>query len=223
MRILKMYPTSINEKYVDTLVSALRDGAVIIYPTDTLYALACDALNNRAIEKICKIKGLDPNRNTLSIVCSDISQASEYVRIDNHAFKMLKKYLPGPFTFVAGYGLDYNQKYRNLPFTFILPAATTLPKVFKGRKTVGLRVPDNSIATAIASSLGNPLMSTSVQIDKDEPYESAMPESLAMKYEGLADYIIDAGDGGIVPSTVVDITDSTSPEVLREGKGEFDE
>lgn len=204
MRILKMYPTSINEKYVDTLVSALRDGAVIIYPTDTLYALACDALNNRAIENICKIKGLDPNRNTLSIVCSDISQASEYVRIDNHAFKMLKKYLPGPFT-------------------FILPAATTLPKVFKGRKTVGLRVPDNSIATAIASSLGNPLMSTSVQIDKDEPYESAMPESLAMKYEGLADYIIDAGDGGIVPSTVVDITDSTSPEVLREGKGEFDE
>lgn len=204
MRILKMYPTSINEKYVDTLVSALRDGAVIIYPTDTLYALACDALNNRAIEKICKIKGLDPDRNTLSIVCSDISQASEYVRIDNHAFKMLKKYLPGPFT-------------------FILPAATTLPKVFKGRKTVGLRVPDNSIATAIASSLGNPLMSTSVQIDEDEPYESAMPESLAMKYEGLADYIIDAGDGGIVPSTVVDITDSSSPEVLREGKGEFDE
>lgn len=204
MRILKMYPTSINEKYVDTLVSALREGAVIIYPTDTLYALACDAFNNRAIEKICKIKGLDPDRNTLSIVCSDISQASEYVRIDNHAFKMLKKYLPGPFT-------------------FILPAATTLPKVFKGRKTVGLRVPDNSIATAIASSLGNPLMSTSVQIDEDEPYESAMPESLAMKYEGLADYIIDAGDGGIVPSTVVDITDSTSPEVLREGKGEFDE
>lgn len=204
MRILKMYPTSINDKYVDTLVSALRDGAVIIYPTDTLYALACDALNNRAIEKICKIKGLDPDRNTLSIVCSDISQASEYVRIDNHAFKMLKKYLPGPFT-------------------FILPAATTLPKVFKGRKTVGLRVPDNSIATAIASSLGNPLMSTSVQIDEDEPYESAMPESLAMKYEGMADYIIDAGDGGIVPSTVVDITDSTSPEVLREGKGEFDE
>lgn len=199
-----MYPTSINEKYVDTLVSALREGAVIIYPTDTLYALACDAFNNRAIEKICKIKGLDPDRNTLSIVCSDISQASEYVRIDNHAFKMLKKYLPGPFT-------------------FILPAATTLPKVFKGRKTVGLRVPDNSIATAIASSLGNPLMSTSVQIDEDEPYESAMPESLAMKYEGLADYIIDAGDGGIVPSTVVDITDSTSPEVLREGKGEFDE
>lgn len=204
MRILKMYPTSINDKYVDTLVSALRDGAVIIYPTDTLYALACDALNNRAIEKICKIKGLDPDRNTLSIVCSDISQASEYVRIDNHAFKMLKKYLPGPFT-------------------FILPAATTLPKVFKGRKTVGLRVPDNSIATAIASSLGNPLMSTSVQIDEDEPYESAMPESLAMKYEGMADYIIDEGDGGIVPSTVVDITDSTSPEVLREGKGEFDE
>lgn len=204
MRILKMYPTSINDKYVDTLVSALRDGAVIIYPTDTLYALACDALNNRAIEKICKIKGLDPDRNTLSIVCSDISQASEYVRIDNHAFKMLKKYLPGPFT-------------------FILPAATTLPKVFKGRKTVGLRVPDNSIATAIASSLGNPLMSTSVQIDEDEPYESAMPESLAMKYEGMADYIIDAGDGGIVPSTVVDITDSTSPEVLRDGKGEFDE
>lgn len=202
MRILKMYPSSINEKYVDEIVRALRDGGVIIYPTDTLYAIACDALNNRAIERICKIKGLDPSRNTLSIVCSDISQASEYARIDNISFKILKKYLPGPFT-------------------FLLPASTSLPKVFKGRKTVGIRIPDNKIATAIASALGNPLMTTSVNVDETAPYESAMPESIAMKYDDAADFIIDAGDGDVVPSTVIDITDSSSPEIIREGKGEF--
>lgn len=202
MRLLKMYPTSINEKYVDTIVTALKDGSIIILPTDTLYAIACDALNNRAIERICKIKDLDPNRSTLSIVCSDISQASDYAKIDNKAFKVLKDYLPGPYT-------------------FILPASTSLPKVFKGRKTVGVRIPDNPIAEALAAALGNPLMTTSIDVDADAPFESVMPDSIAMRYGDNVDIIIDAGEGEIVPSTVVDITDSSQPEVLREGKGEW--
>lgn len=202
MRLLKMYPTSINEKYVDTIVTALKDGSIIILPTDTLYAIACDALNNRAIERICKIKDLDPNRSTLSIVCSDISQASDYAKIDNKAFKVLKDYLPGPYT-------------------FILPASTSLPKVFKGRKTVGVRIPDNPIAEALAAALGNPLMTTSIDVDADAPFESVMPDSIAMRYGDCVDIIIDAGEGEIVPSTVVDITDSSQPEVLREGKGEW--
>lgn len=202
MRLLKMYPTSINEKYVDTIVTALKDGSIIILPTDTLYAIACDALNNRAIERICKIKDLDPNRSTLSIVCSDISQASDYAKIDNKAFKLLKDYLPGPYT-------------------FILPASTSLPKVFKGRKTVGVRIPDNPIAEALAAALGNPLMTTSIDVDADAPFESVMPDSIAMRYGDNVDIIIDAGEGEIVPSTVVDITDSSQPEVLREGKGEW--
>ena len=202
MRFLKMYPTSINEKYVDTIVTALKDGSIIILPTDTLYAIACDALNNRAIERICKIKDLDPNRSTLSIVCSDISQASDYAKIDNKAFKVLKDYLPGPYT-------------------FILPASTSLPKVFKDRKTVGVRIPDNPIAEALAAALGNPLMTTSIDVDADAPFESVMPDSIAMRYGDNVDIIIDAGEGEIVPSTVVDITDSSQPEVLREGKGEW--
>lgn len=197
-----MYPTSINEKYVDAIVTALKDGSIIILPTDTLYAIACDALNNRAIERICKIKDLDPNRSTLSIVCSDISQASDYAKIDNKAFKVMKDYLPGPYT-------------------FILPASTSLPKVFKGRKTVGVRIPDNPIAEALAAALGNPLMTTSIDVDADAPFESVMPDSIAMRYGDNVDIIIDAGEGEIVPSTVVDITDSSQPEVLREGKGEW--
>lgn len=202
MRLLKMYPTSINEKYIDAVVKELKDGGIIIYPTDTLYAIACDALNNRAVERICKIKDIDPGRSTLSIVCSDISQAADYARIDNVAFKMLKEYLPGPYT-------------------FLLPSSTTLPKVFKGRKTVGIRIPDNAIAIALATALGNPLMTTSVEVDDDAPYESVMPESIAMKYGDKVDIIIDAGEGDVVPSTVIDITDAYSPEVVREGKGEF--
>ena len=197
-----MYPTSINEKYIDAVVKELKDGGIIIYPTDTLYAIACDALNNRAVERICKIKDIDPGRSTLSVVCSDISQAADYARIDNVAFKMLKEYLPGPYT-------------------FLLPSSTTLPKVFKGRKTVGIRIPDNAIAIALATALGNPLMTTSVEVDDDAPYESVMPESIAMKYGDKVDIIIDAGEGDVVPSTVIDITDAYSPEVIREGKGEF--
>ena len=200
MKSLKFYPTNINRRYIDETVSALRDGKLIIYPTDTLYAIGCDALNNRAIEKICRIKGINPAKQLLSIVCSDISQSAEYARIDNNAFRLMRSNLPGPFT-------------------FILPAATTLPKAFKGRHTVGVRIPDNDIARAIADALGNPLLSTSVSIDRLEGYETVEPLSLAIQYEDTVDLLVDGGTGSTGQSTIVDCLDSSYPEITREGTG----
>lgn len=207
MKTLRMYPTSINDRYLDEIVGCLEDGGIIIYPTDTLYAVGCDALNNSAIERLCKLKGVNPQKQTLSVVCDGISMASEYARIDNEAFRVLRRNLPGAFT-------------------FILPAATSLPKVFKGRKEVGIRVPDNPIATAIATRLGHPILSSSLKVDDEVPEFDA--QELAMAFEGTVALLVDdgegtSGDGGSIPgpSTVVDLTDSRSPEVLREGKGEL--
>lgn len=200
MRILKMYESSINDRYMEQVTDALRDGAIIIYPTDTLYAIGCDALNNQAIERICKIKGINSQRTNLSITCCDISQAADYARIDNRIFRLLRDNLPGAFT-------------------FILPAANTLPKAFKGRKTVGIRVPDNVIAREIAARLGNPILTTSIQWDENEPDDGREPQAIAMRYDGIADMLIDGGTGDLMPSTVIDCLDSSSPEILREGKG----
>ncbi len=197
MRSLRMYPTSLNDRYLDEAVEALTRGDIIIYPTDTLYAFGCDALDNRAIESLCKLKGIDPRRQTLSVVCADLSMASEYARIDNEAYRILKRNLPGPFT-------------------FILPAATTLPKVFKGRRTVGIRIPDSPIARAIAERLGHPLLSTSIGGDEGSLLDV---QEMALQFEGKAALAIDGGESEGVPSTVIDITDSRSPELLREGKG----
>lgn len=199
MKILKMYTSNINDRFMDEVIDTLRDGGIVIYPTDTLYAIGCDALKNNAIERICKIKGINPQRTNLSIVCSDISQASQYARIDNRAFQLLRENLPGAFT-------------------FILPAASTLPKVFKGRKTVGIRVPDNVIACEIAARLGNPILTTSIEWD-DDPEDGCNPQAIAMKYEDVVDVVIDGGNGELTPSTIVDCTDSAAPEIIREGKG----
>ena len=199
MKILKIYNENPNDRHIDEAVEVLRDGGIIIYPTDTLYAIGCDALKNNAIERICKIKGINPQRTNLSIVCSDISQASQYARIDNRAFQLLRENLPGAFT-------------------FILPAASTLPKVFKGRKTVGIRVPDNVIACEIAARLGNPILTTSIEWD-DDPEDGCNPQAIALKYEDIVDIVIDGGSGELTPSTIVDCTDSSAPEIVREGKG----
>lgn len=199
MKILKMYTSNINDRFMDEVIETLRDGGIVIYPTDTLYAIGCDALKNNAIERICKIKGINPQRTNLSIVCSDISQASQYARIDNRAFQLLRENLPGAFT-------------------FILPAASTLPKVFKGRKTVGIRVPDNVIACEIAARLGNPILTTSIEWD-DDPEDGCNPQAIAMKYEDVVDIVIDGGNGELTPSTIVDCTDSSAPEIVRDGKG----
>lgn len=196
-----MYPTSINDRYLDEVVDTLRRGGLIIYPTDTVYAIGCDALNSRAIEKVCRIKGLNPDKNTLSIIAADMSMAAEYARIDNKAFHMLKDNLPGPFT-------------------FILPAATTLPKAFKVRHTVGVRIPDNAIATAIARELCNPILSTSIMPDADGNYP-VDPQAIALEVPSEIDLVIDGGEGSSEVSTVVNATDSTAPEILRQGAGEL--
>ncbi|MDE6395360.1 MAG: threonylcarbamoyl-AMP synthase [Duncaniella sp.] len=199
MKTLRMYPTSLNDRFLDEAVETLRDGGIIIYPTDTLYALGCNALNNSAIERLCKFKGVNPQKQTLSVVCDGLSMASEYARIDNEAFRILRANLPGPFT-------------------FILPAATTLPKVFKGRRTVGIRVPDNPISRALAERLGNPVLSTSITQDGD----AVDPITFALEHEDVASLLIDGGESDGIPSTVVDITDSRAPEIVREGKGELE-
>ena len=203
MKILKFYSGQLNDRNVNEAVETLRKGGVIIYPTDTLYALGCDALNNSAIQQLCRLKGIDPERRPLSIVCSSLSQAAEYVRIDNRSFGLIKEYLPGPFT-------------------FILPAAKTLPKVFKGRKNVGLRIPDNNVSQAIAEALGNPILSTSVEVDEDCRENATMPEALALRYAHDADLMIDNGEGSLEASTVVDLSDSSAPEIIRQGAGEIE-
>lgn len=200
MKILTIYPGSVNARHIAEAVERLRAGAIICFPTDTVYALGCDALNQRAIESLCRLKGINPDKNQLSVVCSGLSQASEYVRIDNAAYRIVKEYLPGPYTFV-------------------LPASTKLPKVFKGRKTVGLRIPDNDIAVALAEELGNPILTTSVEVG--EEWDSTNAESLAMCYGSDVSIVVDGGDGGTVPSTVVDLTDPSDTQVIRQGLGDF--
>jgi tRNA threonylcarbamoyl adenosine modification protein (Sua5/YciO/YrdC/YwlC family) len=198
MKILKIYTENPNDRHIDEAVEVLRDGGIIIYPTDTLYALGCDALNNQAIERICKLKGLKSDKTNLSIICEDISQVAEYARIGNDVFKMMRSNLPGPFT-------------------FILPALSALPKAFKGRKTVGVRVPDNAIARLLVERLGNPILSSSVKCD-DEDY-GCEPELIAQCYDGV-ELILDAGRSESIPSTVIDCTNGEL-EIIRQGKGEL--
>lgn len=197
-----MFAGSVNGRYLDEITSALEDGKLILYPTDTMYAIGCDALNSRAIEQICRIKNLDPRKNRLSILCSDISQAARYAKIDNKAFAILKQFLPGKFT-------------------FILPAATALPKQFKGRHEVGIRIPGDKISVAIASALDRPLLTASVDTDSDA--DLMIPEELADRYwsQGV-EILIDAGDKEIEESTVVDLTDPSDPQIVRQGAGIFE-
>lgn len=199
MQRLTIFPSSINTLYIERAVEAICDGGVIIYPTDTLYAMGCDALSQKAVERLCAAKGINPAKQMLSVICSDLSMAALYARIDNRAFQILKRNTPGPFTFV-------------------LPAAPTLPKAFKGRKTVGIRIPDNEIARAITEMLGHPVLSASIASDGDE---IITPDQLELIPALDAELLIDGGDSDNLPSTVVDLTDSSSPEIIRQGKGEL--
>lgn len=199
MKILKVFENNPNPKFLDMAVEALRDGDIVIYPTDTLYAIGCDALNNSAINKICKLKGINPDKTNLSIICDGISMAAEYARFDNRQFKILKNNLPGPFT-------------------FILPSSSSLPKVFKGRKTVGIRVPENNVAVELVRRLGNPILSTTISYTDDD--YAVNPELIAETYADSAAYLLDGGDGGLIPSTVVDMT-SGELEIVRDGKGDL--
>ena len=190
---------NINTRYIDEIVDCLRDGGIIVYPTDTVYALGCDALNNQAIERICAIKLMKSAKTNLSIICDDISQVAEFAKFDNKQFRMMKANLPGPFT-------------------FILPALSKLPKAFKGRRTVGIRIPDNEVARAIVRTLGRPILTTSVPGD-DEDYRCE-PGLMAESFESRVDIVIDSGRGQLMPSTIVDCT-GDEPEVTRLGKGKL--
>lgn len=203
MQLIKIYPDNPNRRAIQQVVDALRDGGIIIYPTDTLYAIGCDALNVRAIERICRIKGLDPGKAHLSIVCHDISDISRYVRINDTTHRLMRQTLPGAFT-------------------YILPAGSGLPKIYKQRKSVGIRVPDNNIVRAIVEELGNPLLSTSVATNREEPEYTTNPELLSEQYGQQVDIVVDGGEGDIVGSTIIDCT-TGEPEIIRQGKGEIED
>ncbi|MCL1937014.1 MAG: L-threonylcarbamoyladenylate synthase [Candidatus Azobacteroides sp.] len=201
--LVKIYEKNPNRREIDRIIAILKEGGIVIYPTDTVYAMGCDALNVRAIEKICKIKGINPQKTNLSIVCSDLSNISEYARIDNTVFKIMKKHLPGPFT-------------------FILNATNNLPKIYKNRKEVGIRVPNNAIVRTLIEELGNPLLSTSVRNQDDILEYGTDPELIEEEYGSIVDAVIDGGYGGLEPSTIVDCT-GDEIKIIRQGKGELTE
>ncbi|EKN19540.1 Sua5/YciO/YrdC/YwlC family protein [Parabacteroides goldsteinii CL02T12C30] len=197
--LIKIYPENPNPREIDKVIDVLRDGGLVIYPTDTVYAIGCDALNVRAVEKICQMKGINPQKSNLSIICYDLSNLSEYAKVSNSAFKLMKKNLPGPFT-------------------FILPTSSELPKIYKNRKEVGIRVPDNNIIRTLVKELGNPILTMSVHDDDDVIEYSTDPELIHEKYENTVDIVIDGGYGGFEASTVVDCT-TDEFGIVRQGKG----
>ncbi len=202
---LKIYPQNPNPKDIRQVVEVLRNGGLIIYPTDTVYGLGCDITNARAVEKVARYKNVSVEKSNFSFICSDLSHLSDFSKpVSNSVFKLLKQYLPGPFT-------------------FILNANSNVPRYFKGKKkTVGIRIPDNSIITEIIRELGNPIMSTSIH-DEDKIIEySTDPELIYERFREIADIVIDGGYGGNIPSTIVDCT-TDFPVVIREGKGIFED
>ena len=200
--LIKLYEDNPNQREIDKVIEVLRNGGIVIYPTDTLYAFGCDALNVRAVEKICALKDINPQRNNLSIIGYDLSDISEYAKVNTATFKLLRKNLPGPFT-------------------FILNTTSTLPRIYKNRKTVGIRVPDNNIIRELVTQLGNPIMTTSVNGDENEDtgYRTN-PELIHEKWENVVDIVVDGGSGGLEPSTIVDCTGDL-PEITRQGKGDL--
>jgi tRNA threonylcarbamoyl adenosine modification protein (Sua5/YciO/YrdC/YwlC family) len=200
---LKIYPENPNETAIKKVVECLKSGGLIIYPTDTVYGLGCDITNTKALERIAKIKGIKLEKANFSFVCHDLSHISDYTKqFDTQTFKLLKRALPGPYT-------------------FILNGNNNLPKEFKKKTTVGIRVPDNNIALEIVRQLGNPIVSTSIH-DEDEILEySTDPELIFEKWQNLVDLVIDGGYGDNIGSTIIDLT-GNEPVVIREGKGSFE-
>ncbi|CAM1360270.1 conserved hypothetical protein [Tenacibaculum sediminilitoris] len=202
-QFIKLYNDNPNPKEIEKIVKVLQNGGLIIYPTDTVYGLGCDITNTKALEKVARIKKVKPEKANFSFVCNDLSHLSDYVKqINTTTYKILKRALPGPYTFV-------------------LPGSNSLPKAYKKRKTVGIRVPDNNIARAIVAALGNPIVSTSIH-DEDEVLEyTTDPELIFEKWQNIVDVVVDGGYGDNYASTVIDLT-TDEPEVLREGKGSLD-
>ena len=200
---IKIYEDKPSEAAIKKVVEVLKNGGLVIYPTDTVYGLGCDITNSRALEKIAKIKGIKIEKANFSFVCNDLSHLSNYVKqIDTATFKILKRALPGPYT-------------------FILPGNNDLPKEFRKKKTVGIRVPDNNIAREIVKMLGNPIVSTSIHDDDEVLEYSTDPELIFEKWNNKVDMVIDGGYGDNTPSTIIDLSEY-EPIVVREGKGDVD-
>jgi len=200
---LHIHPQNPQARQIRTAVDCLEKGGVIIYPTDTIYGIGCDIFQHKAIERICQIKQIDPAKAQLSFICSDLSDLSRYTRqISTPTYRLLKQYLPGPYT-------------------FILPASKEVPKILKSKKdTIGLRVPDHPITQAIVAMLGRPILSASLPGEQVEEYTD--PDYICEQFEKRVDIIIDGGIGGMTPSTIIDLT-GEEPELIRQGLGSFEE
>ena len=198
----KLYEKNNSPRDMAEIVRVLEEGGVLIFPTDTVYAIVCHALKERAVERICRLKGINPQKKPLSILCCDMKQVSEFAKMDDAAFKLMKQYLPGPFTFV-------------------LPTSTRLPKIFRGRKEVGVRLPDNDMVREVCRLLEAPLMTTSLPYDEtDDVGYQTMPELIDERWGLKVDMVIDAGVGGTQPGTVVSLMDD-EVRLLRQGVGEL--
>ena len=197
--LLEIHPNNPNPRHIATVVDCLKSGGIIAYPTDTIYGLGCDIFQPKAIEKIAQIKGVDPAKAQLSFVCADLSDLSKYTKsISTPLYRLLKNYLPGPFT-------------------FILPASKQVPKLLQNKKnTIGLRIPDNHIASAIVAALEHPILSASLPGEMVEDYTD--PYVIHQNFENLVDIVIDGGIGGMIPSTIVDCT-TDDYTIIREGAG----
>ena len=200
--LLHVHPDNPNPRHIKTIIDCLLSGGVIIYPTDTIYGLGCDIFQPKAIERIARIKQVDPAKAQLSFICNDLSDLSKYSKpIDTPVYRILKSYLPGPYT-------------------FILPASKSVPKILQSKKsTIGLRIPNNVIARTIVETLGHPLLSASLPEEMIEAYTD--PEIIHEKFENMVDIVVDGGIGGIIPSTIIDCT-KPDFELIRLGAGVWD-
>ena len=197
---IKLYPENPERRKIDRIVDVIRKGGLVIYPTDTIYGLGCDIFNSKALERVQRLKGGKSKGWNYSFICSDLSHISEYARVDTPTFKLMKKTLPGPYT-------------------FILPASSKVPKILNAKKkTIGIRVPENPIPRQIVATLGNPIITTSIKADDIQEYESD-PELIKDEFTNMVDIIIDGGYGGVEPSSIIDCSGS-EPMIVREGKGE---
>ncbi len=199
--LLHIHPKDPQPRLIKQVVESLQKGGIIIYPTDTVYGLGCDILQQKAVERICRIKKVEPRKARLSFVCSDLSHLSEFAKpLSNPVYRLLKEHLPGPYT-------------------FILPASKMVPKVLQSKKdTIGLRIPDNTIAQAIIRELGRPVLSASLPGDMVEDYTD--PEVMYENFRNEVDFVVDGGIGGMIPSTIIDCT-SAEPVIIRQGLGEW--
>lgn len=200
MKLFKIWGEDLSEKQLQEITGNLKEGETLIAPTDTLYAIMCDALSTKAIENVCRLKGINPEKTNLSIICSSISMAAEYAVFNNNTFRLLKSLTPGPYTFIC-------------------KAAHSLPAPFKRRKMVGIRIPNLEADRQLASRLGNPLLTTSIRFDEDD--YAINPELIAENYDNKVNMMIEGAEGLTIPSTVLDCT-GPEIEVIREGLGPID-